>query len=229
VDLIGNDDEVEETSGLDGDNGFEIMWDSQVSSSHFSLQFNLICTHLDPQPQRNLDWSLLHELRILNTSRHVMQEHVSHYVIRGGDFYKIEVEPVDLDRILASKGRLNGEGLNGVAASLHIIFSNPHSPHALAATQCALLSTYDLPRVHFKASDANMWRFLGPTEYWTKSLWLIPIHWIAQEHWVCAVVDVRHQSIYFFDSFAERSGWHRDLRVSLRDLPLYPNLTLSRT
>jgi hypothetical protein len=84
--------------------------------------------------------------------------------------------------------------------------------------QCALLSTYNLPRVHFKASDAIMWQFVAPTEYWMKSLWLLPIHRPAQQHWVCAVVDVQHQSIYFFDSFAERSGWHRDLRVSLCDL-----------
>jgi hypothetical protein len=32
ADLIGNDDELEETSGLDGDDSFEIRWNAQVSS-----------------------------------------------------------------------------------------------------------------------------------------------------------------------------------------------------
>ncbi|KAJ7828627.1 hypothetical protein B0H13DRAFT_1916981 [Mycena leptocephala] len=48
ADLIGDDDEVEETSGLDSDNGFEIMWDAQ--------------------PQHKLDRSLLHDLRVHNAS-----------------------------------------------------------------------------------------------------------------------------------------------------------------
>ncbi|KAJ7828415.1 hypothetical protein B0H13DRAFT_1917104 [Mycena leptocephala] len=38
ADLIGNDDELEETSGLDGDDSFEICWNAQVSS-RFLLAF----------------------------------------------------------------------------------------------------------------------------------------------------------------------------------------------
>ncbi|KAF7337089.1 ULP-PROTEASE domain-containing protein [Mycena venus] len=192
ADLIGNDDEPEETSGLDGDNSFKIFW--------------------NVQPQGNLDRSLLYDLRTHNASRYVMHERFSHFVIRGGNLHNLEVEPCDLDRILAPIGRLNGEGINGVAASLHSIYSNQYSPYAAAATQCALLSTYDLTRVHYKASDAELWRFLGPTEYWTKALWLIPIHRPVEQHWVCAVVDVHRQSIYFFDSFAACSGWRPNLR-----------------
>ncbi|KAJ7917138.1 hypothetical protein B0H13DRAFT_1608630 [Mycena leptocephala] len=136
----------------------------------------------------------------------------NHFVIRGGNFQKLQVEPGDLDRIIAPRGRLNGEALNGVAASLHVIYSDQYSPYAASAARCALLSTYDLTRVHFKASDTQLWRFLGPTEYWTKPLWLIPIHRPVEEHWVCAVVDVHRQSIYFFDSFADHSGWRPNLR-----------------
>ncbi|KAF7326957.1 hypothetical protein MVEN_02589900 [Mycena venus] len=179
ADLIGNDDEPEETSGLDGDNNFKIFWNVQL--------------------QGNLDRSLLYDLCTHNTSRYVMHERFSHFVIRGGNLHNLEVEPCDLDRILAPIGRLNGEAINT-------------PPYAAAATQCALLSTYDLTRVHYKASDAELWRFLGPTEYWTKALWLIPIHRPVEQHWVCAVVDVHRQSIYFFDSFAACSGWRPNLR-----------------
>jgi hypothetical protein len=157
-----------------------------------------------------------------------MRDRFSHFVRRGGDFQKIQVEPSDLDRIDAPTGRLNGEGMNGVAASIHMLCSGEDSPYAAAAAQCALLSTYDLTRVHYKASDEQLWRFLGPTQYWTKPLWLIPIHRVMEEHWVCAVVDAHRQSIYFFDSFAERSGWRQNLRVSLCTFPSSSNLIICR-
>jgi hypothetical protein len=42
ADLIGSDDELEETSGLGGDNILEIRWNVQVSSFlHFSTPTNL--------------------------------------------------------------------------------------------------------------------------------------------------------------------------------------------
>ncbi|KAJ7251184.1 hypothetical protein B0H12DRAFT_1018887, partial [Mycena haematopus] len=81
-----------------------------------------------------------------------------------------------------------------------------------AVKRCVVLSTHDLPRVRYKASDSVLWRFLGPTQYWTKSIWLLPIHRPAEQHWVCAVIDISSTSIYFYDSLASRSGWRRDLR-----------------
>jgi hypothetical protein len=39
ADLLGNNDELEETSGLDGDSSFEIRWNAQVSSSGSFLHF----------------------------------------------------------------------------------------------------------------------------------------------------------------------------------------------
>ncbi|KAJ6469415.1 hypothetical protein C8R45DRAFT_837134 [Mycena sanguinolenta] len=153
-----------------------------------------------------------HDLRIRNASRTIIYERFSHFVVRGGLLYTLEIEPADLDRFLAPKGRLNGEGINGVMASLYLCFSNPYSPYVAAATRCAILSTYDLPRVRYKASDSDLWRFLGPTEYWTKSMWLLPIHRPAEQHWVCAVIDVSSYSIYFYDSLASQSGWRSNLR-----------------
>ncbi|KAF7334068.1 hypothetical protein MVEN_02312400 [Mycena venus] len=181
ADLIGNDDELEETSGLDGDNSFKIFW--------------------NVQPQGNLDRSLLYDLRTHNASRYVMHERFSHFIIRGGNLHNLEVEPCDLDRILAPTGRLNGEGINGVAASLHSIYSNQYSPYAAAATRCVLLSTYDLTRVHYKAWDTELWRFLGPTEYWTKALWLIPIHRPVEQHWFCCMFWVAPKPPRYNDTY----------------------------
>ncbi|KAJ6578348.1 hypothetical protein B0H19DRAFT_1253593 [Mycena capillaripes] len=132
ADLIGDDgegedgdSEVEEASGLDVNDRFEIRWDSQ-------------------QP-RNLYRSLLQDLRIQNTSQTIMYEQFTHFVVRSRVLYTLEIEPADLDHFLAPRGRLNGEGINGILASLHIIFSGQYSPYAAAATRCAILSTYDLP------------------------------------------------------------------------------------
>ncbi|KAJ6553265.1 hypothetical protein B0H19DRAFT_1377852 [Mycena capillaripes] len=147
ADLIGDDgegedgdSEVEEASGLDVNDRFEIRWDSQ-------------------QP-RNLDRSLLQDLRIQNASRTIIYERFSHFVVRSRVLYTLEIEPADLDRFLAPRGRLNGEGINGVLASLYIIFSGQYSPYAAAATRCAILSTYDLPRNRAEQTngyDCGLW------------------------------------------------------------------------
>ncbi|KAJ7202987.1 hypothetical protein B0H12DRAFT_1035731 [Mycena haematopus] len=137
---------------------------------------------------------------------------IRHFVVRGGLLYTLEIQPTDLDRFDRPTGRLNGEGINGVLAALMVFFSGQYSPYAAAARRCAILSTYDLPRVRYKSSDTDLWRFLGPTQYWTKSLWLIPIHRPAEQHWVCAVVDVPSTTLYFYDSLASRSGWRGNLR-----------------
>ncbi|KAF7334522.1 hypothetical protein MVEN_02281700 [Mycena venus] len=66
----------------------------------------------------NLDWSLLQDLHIQNASWIILYEQFSHFVVCGGG--------------------------KGVMASLYIIFSGSYSPYVVAATCCAVLSTYDL-------------------------------------------------------------------------------------
>ncbi|KAJ7820887.1 hypothetical protein B0H13DRAFT_1921094 [Mycena leptocephala] len=63
ADLLGNNDELEETSGLDGDSSFEIRWNAQ--------------------PQGNLDRNLLQDLRTHIASSYVIRERLSHFVIQG--------------------------------------------------------------------------------------------------------------------------------------------------
>ncbi|KAJ6505166.1 hypothetical protein C8R45DRAFT_817754 [Mycena sanguinolenta] len=121
------------------------------------------------------------------------------------------VEADDVDRIRLPR-RLNNFALNGLAAALLNVFSSPASPHAAQANQCAVLSTYDVHRVRYKADDVVLWDHLCPTQYWDKPLWLIPIHRAGEEHWVFVVVVVRDQKLFFFDSLAQQGGWRRDLR-----------------
>jgi hypothetical protein len=128
----------------------------------------------------------------------------------------ISMETSDIDRLKSRTGRLTGFGVNGLAAALLNMFGDPESPDAVHANLCAVLSTYDLVRVRYKASDDELWRHLHCTKYWDKQIWLIPIHRVEEEHWVLAAVDIDQQQILFFDSLGVRSrGWRRDIRVCL--------------
>ncbi|KAJ6581867.1 hypothetical protein B0H19DRAFT_1331557 [Mycena capillaripes] len=123
----------------------------------------------------------------------------------------IYIEKDDLRRIRIPTGRLNNFGLNGLAAAFLNLFGEPYAQTAAAAQQCAVFSTYDLTRVRYKANDAELWRHVEPTSFWSKSILLIPIHRLAEEHWVLAVVSVPENKLYFFDSFGRKTGWRRDL------------------
>jgi hypothetical protein len=126
----------------------------------------------------------------------------------------------DLDSLTNPHGRLTGFCLNGVAATLHAFFSRPDSPCHLEASNCAVLSTLDLHRIRYNSSDAEVWRFIGPTMFWNKTTWLLPIHRRAEEHWVLTVIPVYQRRVFLFDSLASKVGWRRDLTVCLRLSPI---------
>ncbi|KAF7331212.1 hypothetical protein MSAN_02440000 [Mycena sanguinolenta] len=124
--------------------------------------------------------------------------------------YRIDIEAID--RLIGTE-RLNNFVLNGVAAALHAYFTRPDSFCRREAADCAVLSTFELVRTRYNCSDAQLWRGVYRTQYWNKSTWLVPIHRPTQEHWVLAVVAVPQQQIFFFDSFASKSGWRGDLKA----------------
>jgi hypothetical protein len=126
---------------------------------------------------------------------------------------KHQIEASDLARIQSPHGRLNGHLINGIATSLLNNFSQPSCTFSQSAGQCAVLTTYDLPRVRYRGSDEELWRQVSPTQYWVKRLWLIPIHRPKEEHWVLAVASISDQRLFFFDSFGDRHGWRLDLQV----------------
>ncbi|KAJ7139121.1 hypothetical protein C8R44DRAFT_827907 [Mycena epipterygia] len=132
--------------------------------------------------------------------------------------WRCPMEASDLAHVESSTGRLTGCGLNALAGALLNFFGHPTSPDAATANNCAILNTYDLVRVRYKASDDILWKNVHLTKFWDKPLWLIPIHRVDQEHWVLMVVDVTGQQLLFFDSLGGKSrGWRQDIRVSKRD------------
>ncbi|KAK7055734.1 hypothetical protein R3P38DRAFT_2499670 [Favolaschia claudopus] len=155
--------------------------------------------------------TFVRDLAKRNATLGTTAETLSHFVVREGR-RPLEITPDDLRPFSIPNGRLNGFGLNGIATSFHNILRAPYSPTESFANRCALFSTYDLGRVHYKGSDPDLWRHVSPTEYWDKPIWLIPIHRPADIHWVVAIVLVPERKILFFDSLASAGGWRQDLR-----------------
>ncbi|KAJ7512280.1 hypothetical protein B0H11DRAFT_2346274 [Mycena galericulata] len=182
ADLLETPHELEETSGVEA-----ITWE---------LQWETPALVADPYILQELDARTRHVQIVRDRRRR--QGPPTPSGSRGNT-----IDIADLDTLTTSRGRLNGFCLNGVAATLHAHFSQ---------ASCAVLSTYDLGRIRYNASDDEVWRHVGPTLYWEKSMWLLPIHRPQEEHWVLAVIPVHQRRVFLFDSLASRGGWRRDLK-----------------
>ncbi|CAK5268969.1 unnamed protein product [Mycena citricolor] len=159
------------------------------------------------------DLDLFSELQARNNSLPRSSALLPHIVVRDGSLKNYIFEPADLARIMDPHGLLSGQCINGVAASFQALFSHVHNPHHPAARRCALLSTYELPRMRSECSDDFLWSELEAMQYWERDLWILPIHRATQQHWVLAVACVSDRRIYFFDSLALRGGFRKELKV----------------
>lgn len=109
---------------------------------------------------------------------------------------------------------LNDICVNGLAALLQGLFMlDPDRGHY--ASRCALFSTYELNRIRYKASDTELWRNIRRTEYWTKDIWILPIHRPSEHHWVLAVIYPIRGEVYLYDSFAKKYSWGKEIMVSV--------------
>jgi len=54
---------------------------------------------------------------------------------------------------------------------------------------------------------------------------IIPIHRSYERHWVLCVVHPTRKSIAFFDSFANKKLWRRDVQVRFHPIVLDPTFT----
>ena len=105
------------------------------------------------------------------------------------------------------QARLNDTCINGCATLLYSAFMP-------VAVRCAILSTHDLPRVHFHADDDSLWRNASWTHFWEKPVWIIPIHRSLPGHWVLCTVDFSSRKLLLFDSLAEQKPWKNEIKVS---------------
>jgi len=103
--------------------------------------------------------------------------------------------------------RLNDVCINGGAALLQEHFHD--------TKKIAILTTYDILRVRYRASDDDLWRNIRKTKYWCRDTWILPIHRRTTEHWVLCVICLEDHRLLLFDSLAAEHPWQQDIKVCL--------------
>lgn len=120
-----------------------------------------------------------------------------------------------LQRLSTADACLNDDCLNGCAALLLNIF--PHS-------SCAIFSTLLVKNIQdSRAPEGAIWRLSRQTQYWSKKMWILPIHRPNTQHWVVCSINPELGSIHLFDSFGEKKPWQFDFLVG--GVPLSFSLT----
>ncbi|KAG1878248.1 hypothetical protein F4604DRAFT_1880298 [Suillus subluteus] len=117
-------------------------------------------------------------------------------------------DPRDQSLLAQPTARINDTCINSCAALLHseILTSSHEQP-------CAILSTHDLPRIRYNASDNILWRNTSWTSFWERDVWILPIHRPSPVgHWVFCAIYISTKQLHFFDSLAERQPWKTDVK-----------------
>ena len=116
--------------------------------------------------------------------------------------------PSDTNILASPQACLNDTCINGCVALLYSTFLPTE-------TTCSILSTHDLPQVHYNADDDTLWRNLSWTQYWDKPIWILPVHRsLPVGHWVLCTIRFPSQQILLFDSLSEQKPWQNEIKVS---------------
>ncbi|KAH6890083.1 hypothetical protein BKA70DRAFT_1120762 [Coprinopsis sp. MPI-PUGE-AT-0042] len=120
-------------------------------------------------------------------------------------------EPADIARLESPTARLNSACINSGAALIKAVLSASPST-STSASFCCIFSTFDLLMVRNGALSDAMWRRTSPLAYWTKTIWILPIHRVhPYQHWVLAVIQLKTGRVFLFDSLAKASHWSDDI------------------
>jgi Ulp1 protease family, C-terminal catalytic domain len=162
-----------------------------------------------PQDFLAVDIHLLQDIQSIRFGVMMPSEHRPRILLASGELPTYHFEQRDLDILKSPTARFNDVGINGGAALLHRFYLLRNKT---SAERCALLSTFDLPRVRYNASDEELWRYIHRSSYWQKDVWILPIHRKSAEHWVLCVITLREHQLYLFDSLAARRPWRQDVK-----------------
>jgi Ulp1 family protease len=117
---------------------------------------------------------------------------------------------------------LNDVCLNSVAKYLHTITSHPSNPAHSHSQRCTLFSTYDLLMICYNATEDEVWRRTHKMEYWSKDIWILPIHRTRPaKHWVQCTISLNTRKLLLFDSFAAVQPWKHEVTVSILRCALF--------
>lgn len=124
-------------------------------------------------------------------------------------FFQVSFEVADIQLLSSPTAWLNDICLNGCIPVLSADI------HPVNADHFAIFSTFDLHRIRYNASDHVLWQTMKHTSFWTKSVWIIPIHRSSGGgHWVLCVAQIEQSKLMLFDSLGEQRPWRTNVQVS---------------
>ncbi|KAK1226507.1 hypothetical protein PQX77_010515 [Marasmius sp. AFHP31] len=186
----------------DGDDEFEItgvrlaledvMTDSELNDEEDNMSF-----------QWDLPTSLLVDANLWPGVRNQRFPPFDHSASTSRSFLSLaKVQSVfrvaQYQRLDGTERWLDDDCVNGCAALLQKTFWDRN-------VDCAVLSTFVVPEVLKNSMRTETaWRISYRTEYWSKPIWIIPIHDEEEHHWGLAVVRVAKEEIHIFDSFGSQ-------------------------
>ncbi|TEB16313.1 hypothetical protein FA13DRAFT_1650797, partial [Coprinellus micaceus] len=147
-----------------------------------------------------------------NLDVRVSQHARSHRILvsDGENRRSIEFSSMALDILSARSERLSDLCINEGAWLLqHLTASCPEFRHS--AANCAVFSSYLFRRAQAYTGGYDIWRNARQCSYWSKKVWIIPIHRIRPEHWVVCIAYPASRLALLFDSLCDEAGWRSDL------------------
>lgn len=119
--------------------------------------------------------------------------------------------PDEYRRISQRKTWLNDECINGLSSLIRheLLLRDDYQHHA---ERCAIFSTFHFTLI-LDGTPERLWRNTRRLLFWTKDIWVLPIHRKSAKHWVLAIIVPFAGEILLFDSFGDTAGWDEDLPV----------------
>ncbi|KAJ7572543.1 hypothetical protein C8J56DRAFT_1008826 [Mycena floridula] len=118
----------------------------------------------------------------------------------------------DIDILRTPDTWLNSGCIDTLGAWIQILVakSSPTAQH------CAIFSTLVFPKAT-GGCDLVLWSLIRDLEYWSRDIWIIPIHRPNEHHWVLAVAIRSQMRLYLYDSFAgDLASWSDDISNLLK-------------
>ncbi|KIJ59525.1 hypothetical protein HYDPIDRAFT_49728, partial [Hydnomerulius pinastri MD-312] len=128
--------------------------------------------------------------------------------VRHG-FPRLSFEPCDIAMLASPTARINDVCINGC---IPLLFSALMVP---ATHNFAVFSTHNLTHICYNAPDHVLWKATAWTMFWSKNIWIIPIHRPSPVgHWVLCIANFSRKQLLLFDSLGKQKPWWADVHVS---------------
>ncbi|TFK63382.1 hypothetical protein BDN72DRAFT_775931 [Pluteus cervinus] len=131
-------------------------------------------------------------------------------ILFNWDPLKFLFSPPDILRLKTPTSRLNDVCINDGARLLKAMLSA--LPDYAPSLTCAILTSWELPRIRQGCPDDILWRHIEGSRFWEQDVWILPVHRPIEEHWVCCAIYPRQRHITLFDSLGSRMRLKDDVQ-----------------